>query len=187
MFGRQCWISVNVALTLVLGATIPPARAAPTPTLLLKYIPPTSHSVNSILESCSDSWSIVSFLFLYCQYPKHTPSPWYARSSSIDIENPPGIRTAALVNRVTRPMHYALCMKSTCALRQWMMVRGHLVARANIPFLCTVFSSLFTRQWPRRGQRFKHQPTFLSHSSRRTPNCHPSTCCRRPEGEACQC
>ncbi|PTB37785.1 hypothetical protein M441DRAFT_39768 [Trichoderma asperellum CBS 433.97] len=103
MFGRQCWISVNVALTLVLGATIPPARAAPTPTLLLKYIPPTSHSVNSILESCSDSWSIVSFLFLYCQYPKHTPSPWYARSSSIDIENPPEIRTAALSSRPSSP------------------------------------------------------------------------------------
>lgn len=126
MFGRQCWISVNVALTLgSFGATIPPARAAPTPTLLLKYIPPTSHSVNSIQGSCSDSWSILSFLFLFLLIPNSTLlHHGMCASCSVEIEHPLGERRicGSCVSRHKTESLDALCNKLlTCALRQWMM------------------------------------------------------------------
>lgn len=51
-----------------------------------------------------------------------------------------------------------------------------------------VFSSpLLSRQLARRGQRRERRPALFPDSPRWRPNCHPTTRCRRPEGEDRQC
>lgn len=129
MFGRQCWISVNVALTCWFpwGHNSSPCCANSnhfysSTSLLLRTL------VNSIQESCSDSWSILSFS---SNTQQHTPSLWYVRASrSVEIENPLGKDgfAALVVYRVTRPN--CLMRFATCALCNGYCFEIYLVANA---------------------------------------------------------
>lgn len=48
-------------------------------------------------------------------------------------------------------------------------------------------SSFFPRQRRRCCQRCQHRPTLITCYPWWSPYCHPTTRCRRPEGEDCQC